>query len=145
MHLVLIDLIPALLSWEGRDRSGDPDVAPGAVHALGHLYDRFQMIGIADAGITTATLRTHLEREGLFVYFDAVTTTAAHGPDVGTRTVRRLAGAAAPGERPIVVTGRTAVAEAMRRGRIAVVVTRHEDFEGVPDAVFEIADGRVNP
>lgn len=145
MHLVVVDLIPALLSWEGRDRSGDPDAAPGAAHALGHLFDHFQMIGVADAGQTAASLRNHLEREGLGQFFDAVVTTSAHGPRVSGRTVRRIAGAAAKGEKPIVVTARPAVADELGRARIAVVLTAHADFESVTDAVFDIADGRVNP
>lgn len=145
MHLVVVDLIPALLSWEGRDRSGEPDAAPEAAHALGHLFDHFQMIGVADAGQTAAGLRAHLEREGLGQFFDAVITTSAHGPQVSARTVRRITQAAAKGERPIVVTARRGVAEDLSRGRIAVVVTTHAEFEGVTEAVFAIADGRVNP
>ena len=43
------------------------------------------------------------------------------------------------------ITARPHLAEEMRRARMAVVLTAHADFETVPDAVFDIADGRATP
>lgn len=144
MHLVLIDLIPALLRWEGRDRSEEPELAPGAAHALGHLFDRFQMIGVADSGIPAPVLRVYLEQAEVSSYFDHLLTSAAFGPTLNARVVRKI-GRRAAGERGIVVTARTMLAEELRRAGEPVVVTTHADFESVPDAVFDLADGRVTP
>jgi len=145
VHLVVVDLIPALLSWEGRDRSEEPSVAPDAAHCLGHLFDAFQMIAVADAATTSAFLRRHLDQQELAGYFDMVVTSAEHGPVLTARAIRRVIRTAAPRERGVVVTARPALAADLRRSRMAVVLTRHEDFETVVDAVFDIAYGRVTP
>ncbi len=145
MHLVVIDLIPALLSWEGRDLSGEPDVAPEAAHALGHLYDAFEMIGVADAGTTSSFLRRHLEAAELAAFFDVVATSAEHGPILTARALRRIVRTAAPKEKGIVVTARPALAADLRRSRMAVALTTHEEFESVIDVVFDIADGGARP
>ena len=145
MNLVLIDLIPALLSWEGRDVSGEPDVAPEAAHALGHLYDAFEMVGVADAGHTSSFLRRHLENAELGGYFDSVVTSSEHGPTLTARTVRRIVHATDPREKGIVVTARPGLAAGLRRARFAVVLTTHEAFESVIDEVFDLADGSARP
>jgi hypothetical protein len=145
VHLVVVDLVPALLSWEGRDVSAEPDVAPEAAHALGHLYDAFEMIGVADAGTSSAALRRHLETADLAGYFDVVVTSAEHGPVLTARAIRRIVRTAAPKERGIVVTARPGLATDLRRARIAVALTTHEEFESVIDIVFDIADGRAQP
>lgn len=145
MHLVLVDLVPALLSWEGRDLSEEPDVAPEAAHALGHLFDAFEMIGIADARTTSAFLRRHLEAADLATYFDIVVTSAEHGPVLTARAIRRIIRTAAPKEKGIIVTARPGLAADLRRSRIAVALTTHQDFESVIDTVFDIADGRAEP
>lgn len=145
MHLVVVDLIPALLSWEGRDRSEEPDAAPGAAHALGHLFDAFQMIGVADAAITSAQLRRHLEHDDLARYFDVVVTSAEHGPVLSARAIRRIVRTAAPRERGVTVTARPGLAAELRRARMPVVLTEHTRFEEVVDAVYDIAYGRVMP
>ena len=145
MHLVLIDLIPALLSWGGRDRSEPPEVAPGAAHAMGHLYERFHVVGIADAGTPSPLLRRHLEKEDLARFFDSVSTSATHGPALTARAVRRIVAAAARGERPIVVTGRAHLADELARARIPTVLTTHEAFESAAEGVFALADGRLSP
>ena len=145
MHLVVIDLIPALLSWEGRDVSEEPVVAPEAAHALGHLYDAFEVIGVADAANTSSSLRRHLEAAELAGFFDAVVTSAEHGPMLGARAIRKIIRTAAPKEKGILVTARPGLAEELRRSRMAVVVTTHAEFESVIDAVFDIADGRAQP
>ena len=145
MNLVVVDLIPALLSWEGRALSEEPDVAPEAAHALGHLYDAFEMIAVADAATTSSFLRRHLETAELGGYFDTVVTSAEHGPVLTARAIRRIVRVAAPKERGIVVTARPGLAADLRRSRMAVVLTTHEDFESVIDEVFDIADGRARP
>lgn len=145
MHLVVLDLIPALLSWEGRDLSEEPDVAPEAAHALGHLFDAFEMIGAADARITSAFLRRHLEAADLAGYFDIVVTSAEHGPVLTARAIRRIIRTAAPKEKGIVITARPGLAADLRASRTAVAFTTHEDFESVIDDVFDIAEGRAQP
>lgn len=145
MNLVVVDLIPALLSWQGRGLSGDPDVAPEAAHALGHLFDAFEMVGAADAVTTSSFLRRHLEAADLAGYFDTVVTSAEHGPRLTARAIRRIIRAAAPREKGIVVTARPGLAADLRSSRMAVVLTTHQDFESVIDEVFDIADGSARP
>jgi hypothetical protein len=145
VHLVLIDLIPALLSWEGRDRSSAPDIAPGAEHALEHLYENFHLIGVADAGISSRALGDVLQQEGLSGYFDTVVTSAAHGPALSPRTLRRMIATVGRKQSAAVVTARKSLADSLRSNRLPTVLTSHDEFERVPDALFELAGGRVNP
>ncbi len=146
MRLVVIDLIPALLSWEGRDRSSDPDVPPDAAHALDHVYSRFRIAGIADAEETTADLRARLEQADLAHWFDGVTTSAEFGPAVSPRVVRRIVRAmGGPDDRTVLVTAREHLVKPFGAARIPVVLTSQSDFGGVPAAVSELLDGRVNP
>jgi len=146
VRLVVIDLIPALLSWEGRDRSSDPDVPADAAHALEHVYSRFRIAGIADAGETTADLRTRLEQADLAPWFDGVTTSAEFGPEVSPRVVRRFVRAmGGPDDRTVLVTARERLVKPFRMARIPVVLTSQADFAAVPIAVAELLDGRVNP
>jgi len=146
VRLVVIDLIPALLSWEGRDRSSDPDLPPDAAHALEHVYSRFRIAGIADAHHSSSELRAHLEREDLALFFDSIATSAEFGPVVSPRVVRRVASAlGGPDDRIAFVTAREHLADAFGAGRIPVVLTTQQDFAGIPEAVSELLDGRVNP
>jgi hypothetical protein len=142
VHVVLIDLIPALLSWEGRDVSSEPDVASGAAHALGHLYDGYQVLGVADAGHPRSSLRRWLEDEQLAVYFDGLINSAPYGPRLTGRAIRRIVDSGRKGDRGILVTARGHLAAEALAQRIPVVETRHSEFEGVPDAIFTISDGR---
>jgi len=103
------------------------------------------MIAVADASTTSAFLRRHLDQQELAGYFDVVVTSAEHGPVLTARAIRRIIRTAAPRERGVVVTARAALAADLRRSRMAVVLTRHEDFEDVVEAVFDIAYGRVTP
>ena len=48
MQLVIIDLVPALLSWEGRDSSGPPEAAAGALGVVGDLFTHFRLTAVAD-------------------------------------------------------------------------------------------------
>jgi hypothetical protein len=146
VHIVVIDLIPALLTWEGRDRSGEPSAAPNAAAALEHLASHFEIAGIADAGHTASGLRRHLERDHLAIYFSSIGTTAEFGPSVSPRVVRRLVAALKLGlPNVVVVTARPDVAAAMTAARIRVVRTSHADFETADEAVEALLGGRVNP
>lgn len=146
MHLVLIDLIPALLSWEGRRPGDEPAVAGNALAAVDHLYSHFRLAGIADAGPTGTELRTLLDAEDLGIYFESVRTSAEFGPTVSARVVRRVvAGLGAEPGKVVVVTARPRLAEALGRERIRSVLTSHEDFESVPEAVESLITDRANP
>ena len=146
MRLVVIDLIPALLSWEGRDRSTEPTMPPDAAHSLEHLYSRFRIAGIADADESSSVLRTHLERDDLAGLFESIATTAEFGPVVSPRVIRRVVAAlGGPDNRTALVTGREHLVKTFRAARIPVVLTTHDSFAAVPDAVFDLLLGRVNP
>lgn len=145
MSLVVIDLIPALLSREGRDRSSDFRVAPEAVEALGHLYAHHRLVGLTDADVSSTTVRRVLEDAHIAEYFDGVGTSAGFGPSINPRVVRRMVHAMR-GHGPVVfVTGREPLARAMGRSRFGVVLTAHDEFGAVPDAVASLASGRVSP
>ena len=45
---VLIDLVPALLKWEGRDSLAVPDAADGALELVDDLYDDFRLAAVTD-------------------------------------------------------------------------------------------------
>lgn len=143
MRIVVIDVIPALLSWEGRDRSADPLLAPDADEAIPHLHSHYRLIGITDAGISRLELTDALERTHLAGYFDSITTTAGLGPTLTPRVVRRLIHA--DGDGPIVVTAREALARSLSRSRVGVVATTHATFGAVPEAVASLIAGRVSP
>jgi len=146
VRLVVVDLIPALLSWEGRDRSAEPLVPDEAVHALEHVYSRFRIAGIADARESSAELRAHLERIDLAVFFESIATSAEFGPVVTPRVVRRVVAAmGGPDERTALVTAREHLVGPFGAARIPVILTNQQDFAGVPEAVFEVLDGRVSP
>lgn len=143
MRFVVIDVIPALLSWEGRDRSEDPVAAPDADDAIPHLHAHYRLIAITDARMARLELAHALDREGLGQFFDSITTTAGLGPKLTPRVVRRLIHSA--GDGPIVVTGRQPLARALSRARIGVVLTNQEEFGAVPEAVASLIAGRVSP
>ena len=146
MRLVVIDLIPALLSWEGRDLSTEPSVVPGAEDTLEHLFSHYRLAAIADAGWSGADLRTILEDEGLGGLFESVGTSADFGPAVSPRVVRRLASTVGvPADLLVFVTAREPVAEAVSAAGIAVVHTTWETFEHVPEAVADLIGDRFSP
>ncbi|HSM01731.1 MAG TPA: hypothetical protein VK960_04710 [Acidimicrobiia bacterium] len=149
MRLVVIDLIPALLSWEGRDRSGPPAVAPDAASALEKLFARFRIAGVVDAASATPghELRDHLAGGEVLDYFDMVGTTAEFGPELSPRVMRRLLRAlGGPDERTLLVTGRRHLADGFARSRIPVVYTDFADFASIPETVESILGaGRVTP
>lgn len=149
MRLVVIDLIPALLSWEGRDRSKEPSVAPDAAAALGEMFVRFRIAGVVDAAAeaTGSEMRDHLARSDLAEFFDMVGTTAEFGPQISPRVIRRLIRAlGGPDDRTLLITGRHQVLDQFARSRIPVIFTTMDEFSAVPDAVEALlGGGRVNP
>ena len=145
MTIVAIDLIPALLSWEGRDRSGPPELAPDAVEAVTHLYSHYRLVGIADAGVAAATLIGPLDDVRLAELFERLGTTAGYGPQVNARVIRRITSHARSTHDVVFVTARESVARTMGRSRMGVVLTTWADFGGVPEAVANVLAGRVSP
>lgn len=143
MRLVVVDVVPALLSWEGRGRSSPPVVAPDAEEAVAHLHMHYRLVAITDAGIPSLELRDALESEHLAGYFDSVITSAGLGPVVNPRVIRRLVHRL--DDATVVVTGRRRLAESLSRSRMGVVYTKQQDFGGVPEAVAMLIAGRVNP
>jgi len=143
VRFVVIDVIPALLSWEGRDRSDTPVVAPEATSAIPHLHVHHRLVALADAGISRLELALALDSGGLAPYFDSIATTAGLGPTLTPRIVRRMIHA--HHDTPIVVTGRPALARSLSRSRFGVVLTNQEEFGAVPDAVASLVAGRVSP
>jgi hypothetical protein len=143
--IVVIDLIPALLSWEGRDRSGPPELAPDAVEAVTHLYSHYRLVGVADAGIPLEHLRGQLEEQRLVELFDSLGTSAGFGPRVNARVVRRATTYGRTNSQVVLVTGREALATELRRSRTSVVLTSWASFGGTPEAVATVLAGRVSP
>ena len=144
MQLILIDLVPALLRWEGRDASGPPEARDGAVDMVDELFSDFRLAGIADADHPAAELREALERHDLGLYFDNVGTSSVLGPNVTPRVVRRIAAALGEPGGTILVTARPGLAAVLQRSGIAVVRADGPLAE-VPDAVRRMASGRVSP
>ena len=144
MHLVLIDLYPALLPWEGRDAPGPPEARPGALAAIDDLYNDFRLAGLADGLRPASQIREDLERLDLGLYFDNVGTSSVFGPEVTPRVVRRVAAALGAAGRTIVVTARPPLAAGLRRAGIPVV-TADGPLDELPGAVRRMASGRVNP
>ena len=147
MRLVVIDLIPALLSWEGRDRSDPPAVAPDAATALAEMFSRFRIAGVVDAAADRSgtEMRDHLGE--LIDYFDMVGTTAEFGPVLSPRVMRRILRAmGGPDDRALLVTGRRHLVEEFSRARIPAVHTGPAGFADVPEAVESLlGGGRVTP
>ncbi|MDX1690758.1 MAG: hypothetical protein R3290_07025 [Acidimicrobiia bacterium] len=143
MRLVLIDLVPALLSWEGRDAFGEADVAPDADPTLQTLYDHYRLEAVADSTIPGPVLRDLLATFGLADWFERVGSTAVFGPTLTPRVVRKLAAAAGvTPDRVATVTARDTVADRLRREGLAVVLTGGpEEFADVPEAMWRL-EGR---
>ncbi len=144
MRLALVDLIPALLTWEGRGSSGPIDIAAGAdeaLHAMVHMGYRIE--GITDSGYSALELQTILDTNGAGEWFERIGTSAMFGPQLNPRVVRRIAASASV--RPadcVVITARSDVADAMRRSGISVVLTGGPDeFWAVPQALEELRGG----
>ena len=143
MDLVVVDLIPALLTWES---GGGSRVPEGAGEALAEIFSRHRLAAIADAEQTGAALRRALEDHDLGGFFDSVGTSAGFGPVVTPRIVRRLAAAAGSTVvDTVVVTGRPGLAERLQQHRFGVVVTEGSDgFLGVPAALEAMEAGGLS-
>jgi FMN phosphatase YigB (HAD superfamily) len=144
--LIVLDLVPALLTWEGRD-TYEGRVAPEAREVLEDLYAGFRLAAVADGDRPASRVRETLEALGLADLFESITTSAGFGPAVTPRVVRRLAaGLGVPSDEVIVVTARKALAEGLDTSRMSVILTGGpEDFPTVPEAVAELVEGPLNP
>lgn len=143
MKLVVIDLIPALLSWEGRDASGPADIAGAADPTLQDLYDAYRLEGVTDSEMSGSDVRTLLAAYGLADWFERIASSAEFGPTVTPRVIRRIGAAAGVGTDDLaVVTAREDLARRLRRDRIPVVLTGGpEEFWAVPEALERLAAG----
>jgi FMN phosphatase YigB (HAD superfamily) len=147
VHLIVFDLVPALLSWGDGHSGAAPDIPEQAAEVLENLYPDFRMAAITDGDHTALQLRKVLEDADLDSFFEILGTSAEFGPTVSPRVVRRLG--AMVGMNPgkvVVVTARPALADAMRRSRIAVVLLDGPAaITAVPEALAELRAGRLNP
>lgn len=143
LQLIVIDLIPALLSWEG----SEPSVPEGSEAVLEELYARCPLAGVTDADRPAAGIRDLLEELRVGEFFDSVGTSADFGPTLTARVVRRIVRSlGAHPDEVAVVTARQGLAEQLSRNRFAVVLVEGRDgFLGVPEAIDAIEDGHVIP
>ena len=145
MRLVVIDLIPALLFWEGRNRSANLQMAPDGREAVAHLFEHYRLIGLADADVSTTTIRLALEGHQIAEFFDSTGTTVGFGPHINPRVIRRITRMSRSHEPVVFVTGREHLGRMMSRSRVGVVLTTPEEFGAVPEAVASLVTGRVSP
>jgi FMN phosphatase YigB (HAD superfamily) len=143
LQLIVIDLIPALVSWDGPE----PSIPDGTDAVLDELYVRCRLAGITDAERPATTIRDVLEDLGIGEFFDSVGTSADFGPALSARVVRRIVRSlGAHPDEVAVVTARPGLAEALSRNRFAVVLVEGPDgILGLPEAIDAIEDGRVIP
>ena len=145
MHLIIFDVVPALLTWE---HPGDiPEPAPAAAEVLDRLFLNFRMIAVTGGGRTARILRRHLEDTGLAEFFDGVATTSAYGPELSPRVALRIARTAGAGlGQAAVVTGHEGTAAALRTAGLPVVfVAGSEGLEMLPEALESLRSGRFSP
>jgi FMN phosphatase YigB (HAD superfamily) len=145
LQLIVIDLVPALLSWEGSE--GGPSVPDGAEAVLDELYIRCRLAGITDADRPATSIRDLLEDLGLGDFFDSVGTSADFGPVLSVRVIRRIVRSlGAHPDEVAVVTARPELAERLSRNRFAVVLVEGPDgILGLPEAIDAIEDGHIIP
>lgn len=147
MHLLFLDLVPLLLSWEGSGPGEVPAVPPGAAEMLEAVFADFRIAGIGDGTHTGLGLRRALEDTDLDAFFDFIGTSAEFGPAVSPRVVRRLARLLGfELDQVVVVTARPDLAEALRLARVAVVsVAGPEGVAAVPEALEALFTGYFSP
>jgi len=147
VHLVLLDLVPLLLSWEQSDPGEPPAVPDAAGGMLEQVFPDFRIAGLADGDHTGLDLRRALEDAELDGYFDFIGTSAEFGPAVSPRVVRRLARVLGfPAEQVVVVTARAGLAEALQQASLAVVhVEGAEGVAAIPQALEALYTGYFNP
>lgn len=145
MRLVVIDLIPALLSREGRGRSSELVMAPDGLEAVAHLHAHYRLIGLADAKVSSTEIRRALETNRVAEFFDSIGTTVGFGPEINPRVIRRIIRMSHSHEPVVFVTSREHLGRLMSRSRVGVVLTARDEFGAVPDAVASLVTGRVSP
>ncbi|MBP1633162.1 MAG: Haloacid dehalogenase-like hydrolase [Acidobacteria bacterium] len=147
MHLVFLDLVPLLLSWEGRLPHEAPEVPPGAAEMLETVFADFRIAGIGDSAHTGVALRRALEDVELDAFFDFIGTAAEFGPAISPRVVRRLSRLLGfDRDQVVVVTARAELAETLQRARLAVVhVEGPEGVAVIPEALEALFSGYFSP
>lgn len=147
MHLVLLDLIPLLLSWDP-SAPGEPPVVPTtAADMLAQIFADFRIAGISDGSLTGLDLRRALEDAELDGFFDFVGTSAEFGPEVSPRVVRRLARVLGfPLDQMVVITARAGLADTLQQSGLAVIhVEGEEGVSAVPEALAALYSGYFSP
>ena len=144
---MLLDLVPLLLSWEGRPPGESPGVPASAGEMLEAVFPDFRIAGLGDGDRTGLDLRRALEDAELDGFFDFVGTSAEFGPVVSPRVVRRLARALGfSPEQVVVVTARAELADALQANGLAVVhVEGEEGVAAIPQALDALSSGYFSP
>ena len=144
---MLLDLVPLLLSWEGRPPGESPGVPASAGEMLEAVFPDFRIAGLGDGDRTGLDLRRALEDAELDGFFDFVGTSAEFGPVVSPRVVRRLARALGfSPEQVVVVTARAELADALQANGLAVVhVEGEEGVAAIPQALDALYSGYFSP
>jgi FMN phosphatase YigB (HAD superfamily) len=147
VHLVLLDLVPLLLSWERSAPGEAPAVPAAAGEMLEQVFPDFRIAGISDGDLTGLDLRRALEDAELDGYFDFIGTSAEFGPVVSPRVVRRLGRVLGfPPEQMLVVTARRELAGALQQAGLAVVhVEGAEGVAAIPQALEALYSGYFSP
>jgi len=147
VHLVLLDLVPMILSWEESGPGEAPAVPPKAGEMLEAVFPDFRIAGIGDGDHTGLGLRQALEDAELDGFFDFIGTSAEFGPEVSPRVVRRLTRILGFDlDQVVVITARPALAEALRRARLAVVhVQGSEGVAAIPEALEALYSSYFSP
>jgi FMN phosphatase YigB (HAD superfamily) len=147
VQLVLLDLVPLLLSWEGHSPGESPGVPASAGEMLEAVFPDFRIAGLGDGDHTGLDLRRALEDAELDGFFDFVGTSAEFGPVVSPRVVRRLARALGfSPEQVVVVTARAELADALQANGLAVVhVEGEEGVAAIPQALDALYSGYFSP
>jgi FMN phosphatase YigB (HAD superfamily) len=143
VRLIIIDVAPALLSWEGRGASDTPEAAANAEEVLDILYARYRLAAVTDGDRAATELRDVLERLGLDGFFESIGTSADFGPRVSPQVIRRIARALrAAADHLVVVTARPRLARSLEEARIAAVLAEPGKLSEVPDRLRRLTAGR---
>lgn len=147
MHLVLLDLIPMLLSWDPSGPGEASAVPASAADMLAQVFPDYRVAGISDGNLTGLDLRRALEDAALDGYFDFIGTSAEFGPEVSPRVVRRLARVLGfTLEQVVVITARAQLADSLQRSGLAVIHVEGEEGVGaIPQALEALYSGRFSP
>ena len=144
MRFVIIDLIPALLHWEGRDSYDLATARPFARELIASLFPDFRLAAITDGDHPASDVREALERLDMAAFFESVGTSSVFGPKVTPRVVRRISRAIGGAGHTIIVTARPALVDGLRRAGIPTVLAG-DDLLQVSTAVRQMAHGRISP